>query len=1527
MKKWLIYLLSMIFLVSITLGIFISEDVVFQPSSNSNTVYVAKQGFNATYISVNSTCMEVNSPEFNKTYCMNVSSEINTPINFNKDITAQCNVVNLNGVSMNYNYSWYVNGTLIPSNSLTLGSGNYTNRDNITFVCSLYDDYFYTQPLENETVSNTEPEVNPYFENQYSEQTLIGQCNESDINNDTLTKEYKWYVNDVEVSNNQNLTKNYTKINDKVFFSCRAYDGDKYSNWVNGTNNVTTFCHQETANVTTECGGLDTGNYGFYKDDSSETCTTDEIFVDEENLYDGNYSTYGYVKTNDSCANMSNPVTFRSNFLINYTIPNNTINATWNYRTYVDYNSLDYINKTLPSECLEEEKLQLRILSQYNIGFISISSSQSSKYYCKNSSDEWEYLEGYSSTVSGPFHRIYEESIYWELEENIINHGIKNYTNLNDNGDEFTEVGSTVNFTGNVELYDDVDTCYAELKPTTSDTVFDNVSLTTTGITDITFEGDLVLDENYTSDYDNVSWRVWCNDTSGNYEYSDYKYFDVNDNTKPSIDYDNSNIPENGTLLNAYNDENYDLNITFEDLNLFQASVELDCGTTGNLINYENLDINNTSYFYNNTLNIDELAVERCNLTIIATDSHTAQEIPEYEIEKRDNVINYKTENGNNIEVVSVDTVNNIKTKKLKDRYNFEFDYDNNDLIRKYKIKSDNNLYFIENSNYPAHFVAWNKDLKKGNWIDFALPNSEDFIYIINKLNDNEYEIVLVHKVLREPDNAYLFEDKNENIIMNLFNFFKRTEPLEEQKISRQKKEIINIYKGFNLNENQINQIANIKNIDNEKLNNFKEKFGSDNIEFNSIGGTNTLEVKRYFYVTGSFNITGYDNYKDSNFGNYTLDLKNNGDNTNYEFSDSNNVLTNITADSYTLNFTNENKVSKSYNIEMETQYSECEQNLANVTEDCISTTLNDYNVTEPTNYNNLNNFFDNNLSTYASVLSFDFTDIYVNYTVPDNVTFGKWSLYAFEGASKKDFYFDCENKSNIELKIKLEQGYGNSHLKIEEYNGTNWTNIEYTSAKFYDSNIYDEKMTWFTQENNMIDVIYNTSEAEVNINYYDIASRTELNDYLVHVYNSDTDITKTYNVTDNEGFSLGLDANIDYNFTFEKEHYFNDTYSYNFDYQEILNKDIYVNYQTELFFYNEKTEELFNFSSALNSEVRVKCSNNTQVFDINSSSKTIDVNCDYESFKFVLEYLVSGSTIVYYRTLLLDNTDSFNESVYLIDLADTSFVYSALITDDLLNKFNNPEIYVKKSMSDGVNVIQSDEIDMENKVGVYLIENDEYIVEIHSDNRPTYIVGSYSADVGEDKIISLYDINLETDDDLFKNRKTSINLIEENNETKISFDYNDPKNQTESVQYKVYKDNNDGELIYESEVYTDINNLGVLEVPMTGYENDTLLAKIIANDTVNGQITTSKILNKNLNAFVPFMDYVEESFMNWFILILLSTIALVSSKRDFIVPLAVVGSAILFNVLGLFTISITILVFLLIFALIDLFARSKISK
>ena len=153
-----------------------------------------------------------------------------------------------------------------------------------------------------------------------------------------------------------------------------------------------TYCYQETANISTACGGYATGTYSSLQ---SGTMKSGPISA----TYDGDYNTYyasdqygGYLHV-----------------YINYTKPHGALNSSlWQVKggTEID---CPLTNNTLDINCWEQSPLQLRAVGLGGYNFTG---------NCYNGSD---WIGNYSYVSTSPQHAgLWEEAIWWDIEPIIL---------------------------------------------------------------------------------------------------------------------------------------------------------------------------------------------------------------------------------------------------------------------------------------------------------------------------------------------------------------------------------------------------------------------------------------------------------------------------------------------------------------------------------------------------------------------------------------------------------------------------------------------------------------------------------------------------------------------------------------------------------------------------------------------------------------------------------------------------------------------------------------------------------------------------------------------------------------------------------------------------------------------------------------------------------------------------------------------------------------------------------------------------
>jgi hypothetical protein len=151
---------------------------------------------------------------------------------------------------------------------------------------------------------------------------------------------------------------------------------------------------------------------------------------------------------------------------------------------------------------------------------------------------------------------------------------------------------------------------------------------------------------------------------------------------------------------------------------------------------------------------------------------------------------------------------------------------------------------------------------------------------------------------------------------------------------------------------------------------------------------------------------------------------------------------------------------------------------------------------------------------------------------------------------------------------------------------------------------------------------------------------------------------------------------------------------------------------------------------------------------------------------------------------------------------------------DDLLNNYQNPRLFIKKNIGASSVQITADFVDAEKKVFAFLLTNDEYTIELHSDNNAVRTLGNYVAATSGDKALHVYDIQAipGTSTSTFRNG-VSVYLGTTNisNSTFFAGLYNDTFNKTSRIDLYVYKMNYSGDILMHtqvnsSELYATLN-------------------------------------------------------------------------------------------------------------------------
>ena len=238
-----------------------------------------------------------------------------------------------------------------------------------------------------------------------------GQCNSTETRTYILDTTYPvvnitYPVNDT-YTNNNSLSFYFTNVETNQN-NCSLYSDFSGSWGINSSNYTTinTLCYQETANISTSCGGLDTGNY--YSSKIWDYGGTNGILDGD---IDGDWDT--------KAGNTTNATRY-----INYTVPNGaTSSSVWQV-SWPHWGSIQVINNLSLGTCWNDNIIQLRYNS--TVGCDGDSSKRGTTFECYDGIN-WNLFGAGECGSYIKNYLIYEEAMWWDITTNSFN-----ITNIDD---------------------------------------------------------------------------------------------------------------------------------------------------------------------------------------------------------------------------------------------------------------------------------------------------------------------------------------------------------------------------------------------------------------------------------------------------------------------------------------------------------------------------------------------------------------------------------------------------------------------------------------------------------------------------------------------------------------------------------------------------------------------------------------------------------------------------------------------------------------------------------------------------------------------------------------------------------------------------------------------------------------------------------------------------------------------------------------------------------------------------------------
>ena len=523
---------------------------------------------------------------------------------------------------------------------------------------------------------------------------------------------------------------------------------------------------------------------------------------------------------------------------------------------------------------------------------------------------------------------------------------------------------------------------------------------------------------------------------------------------------------------------------------------------------------------------------------------------------------------------------------------------------------------------------------------------------------------------------------------------------------------------------------------------------------------------------------------------------------------------------------------------------------------------------------------------------------------------------------------------SATEFKLNLTNDYNETYIDSFSATITNSTGsftISTTNGSIY-TPIYEDLIdifiwninsnTYFNQTyndyNNSIILTATSYQAQVNMILTNLANTTEYTDVDWFLNNTDENINTSNFIND------GITTKTEFNLTSGQYKYLAEKIGYpntngTFTLSPLDNITIYAEagFFATLNLIDEETLDPFNLSSANSTEVIVVCADiGSYKYTIDNSTYNLSISCEYTKLRFTMTY----DNTVYTRVLLSSETDIFTQDVYLINLLTTQSIFNSFIINDYAGQYLDIELFIMKNIEGAQVVIHSDQIDAENKMSTYLIENDEYILVLKSSNNPDNVLGFYGADLTGSKEITVTTSNVDTSvDSIIGTGITAITYITGNSSTlQANAFYTDENSNTTSVKWDLLLFNTTNESLQEFYTATISGSSSIVFTPqnVSEYENYTLYGKltyIIGGDTT---VLTRVIYTPQESVYTNslFEGYDFEN-IQWGVVLFLSVIMLLGTVTTQIyVNYLILGLAGIFAGFQLMTISIVILVLGLLF-------------
>ncbi|MHA1874044.1 MAG: LamG domain-containing protein [Candidatus Heimdallarchaeaceae archaeon] len=244
---------------------------------------------------------------------------------------------------------------------------------------------------------------------------------------------------------------------------------------------------------------------------------------------------------------------------------------------------------------------------------------------------------------------------------------------------------------------------------------------------------------------------------------------------------------------------------------------------------------------------------------------------------------------------------------------------------------------------------------------------------------------------------------------------------------------------------------------------------------------------------------------------------------------------------------------------------------------------------------------------------------------------------------------------------------------------------------------------------------------------------------------------------------------------------------------------------------------------------VSLFCSGGVSSFDVEDDKLLVSSFNQLADIKTTVTY---SATEIYYRNYRVASSLEY-KYVYLVDANQHQVVQLLLTLQDNTGDFSGSTLKIKKYLEGTLRTITEQQFDVENKVVVYLINGDKYLLTVDNGVEERSI-GYLNVDpVDLEKTLVLYSIET-TNMTVIENMSYDLSY----NGVSIEFTWIDVGGQTDSVEFWVYNYTNKSQTLYYDISYNHSYVNFVYNVPI---ENDTYVTKWLVHHNIFGLNSTGR--------------------------------------------------------------------------------------